>query len=87
MKTVWKKSRTLPSNLVACLVVMVLAAWLEPVTGSDALGARAVMASQFEWQKQPDSVALGHDGRVVWKFNYGTNATKPFFHPVAFVRG
>jgi hypothetical protein len=32
-------------------------------------------------------VALRRDGQTVWQFNFGTNATKPYFHPVALPGG
>ncbi len=50
-------------------------------------GTPAATTAQFQWQQEPGSVALLHNDRVVWKFNYGTNAAKPFFHPVALLDG
>jgi len=45
-------------------------------------------AAQLAWQTNSDSVALVQDGQPVWQFNYGTsNATKPFFHPLALPGG
>lgn len=35
------------------------------------------------WKRETGSLALMQGTQVVWQFNYGTNATKPFFHPVA----
>ena len=87
METMNKQVRTPLPNLMSCLVVLLLAALLEPAAGSGASGAPAGTASGFEWQKQPDSLALLHNDRVVWKFNYGSSAAKPFFHPVALPDG
>ncbi|MFA6544052.1 MAG: ThuA domain-containing protein [Limisphaerales bacterium] len=39
------------------------------------------------WRHEPGSVALTQKGRVIWQFNFATNATKPFFHPVALPGG
>jgi len=44
-------------------------------------------ASAFTWKSSPGSVALQRGPQTVWQFNFGTNATKPFFHPVAPVNG
>ncbi len=41
----------------------------------------------FAWQTNADSVALVGGGKTVWQFNYGTNGTKPFFHPLALPGG
>jgi hypothetical protein len=35
------------------------------------------------WKREAGALALLHNGQVVWQFNFGANATKPFFHPVA----
>jgi type 1 glutamine amidotransferase len=37
----------------------------------------------FAWSRQAGSIALLQDGKVLWQFNYGTNAAKPCFHPLA----
>ena len=37
----------------------------------------------FRWQKTAHSVALVGDEGVVWRLNYGKDAPKPCFHPVA----
>jgi hypothetical protein len=39
------------------------------------------------WKTQQDSVALLQGPHVVWQFHFGTNETKPCFHPVALVDG
>jgi hypothetical protein len=41
----------------------------------------------YAWTREPGSVALRQGGQVVWQFNYGTNQSKPFFHPVALPGG
>jgi hypothetical protein len=73
--------------MISCLIVSAMAAFLGPASCRGASGAQAGTATQFQWQRQPGSAALLHHGRVVWQFNHGTNATKPFFHPVTLLDG
>ncbi len=40
-------------------------------------------AGRLEWQQKTDSVTLLQGGQIVWQFNYGTDQSKPSFHPVA----
>jgi hypothetical protein len=61
---------------VLCLAAMML---LAPVAKPPS--ARA--ASPLAWSRKAGCLALVQAGQVVWQFNYGTNATKPCFHPVA----
>jgi len=44
-------------------------------------------ARTFAWKRDAGSLALVQDAQVVWQFNFGTNATKPFFHPIALPGG
>ena len=39
------------------------------------------------WKREEGSVALLLDAQAVWQFNFGANASKPFFHPVALPGG
>ncbi len=39
------------------------------------------------WSKNGDSVALLNHDRVVWRFVYGQDAPKPFFHPLGLIDG
>ena len=48
---------------------------------------RVAAAADFSWQTNTTSIALVGDGKPVWQFNYGTNGTKPFFHPLALPGG
>ncbi|MEI6193892.1 MAG: PmoA family protein [Verrucomicrobiota bacterium] len=43
--------------------------------------------TEFVWQTNAASIALVGGGKAVWQFNYGTNGTKPFFHPLALPGG
>lgn len=43
--------------------------------------------TEFTWHTNATSIALVGGGQPVWQFNYGTNATKPFFHPLALPGG
>ena len=47
----------------------------------------AAAAAGLAWQRETGSVALLQNARPVWQFNFGTNAGKPFFHPVALPDG
>ena len=42
---------------------------------------------ELAWKREGGSVALLQNAQVVWQFNFGTNANKPFFHPVALPGG
>ena len=51
-----------------------------------ALGAAeppAARGADNAWTREAGTLALTQAGKVVWQFNYGTNQTKPCFHPVA----
>jgi type 1 glutamine amidotransferase len=43
----------------------------------------ALPAPGFAWKREAGSIALLQTGKVVWQFNYGANAAKPSFHPLA----
>lgn len=59
-----------------------------PVLGGGAMLAQTTQAAaDFFWQTNNTSLALVGGGKPVWQFNYGTNATKPFFHPLALPGG
>jgi HEAT repeat protein len=42
---------------------------------------------EYRWQKTESTVALLNHDRTVWQFNYGRDARKPYFHPVALIDG
>jgi type 1 glutamine amidotransferase/HEAT repeat protein len=42
---------------------------------------------QYAWQQTDSTLALLNHGRIVWQFNYGKDARKPYFHPVALIDG
>ena len=46
-------------------------------------GRAAEQSAPLDWRRGPDSFALLSGGQPVWQFNWATNYTKPFFHPVA----
>ena len=55
-----------------------------PVPDGAAPAARGPAQNpQNSWQKTDSSIALLNHGRIVWQFNYGKDARKPYFHPVA----
>ena len=41
----------------------------------------------YSWSKRDGLLALLNHGRVVWRFVYGKEAPKPFFHPLALIDG
>jgi hypothetical protein len=50
-------------------------------------GPFAPAGAGLDWDRQPGSLALRQEGRMVWRFNFGTNETKPSFHPLAVAGG
>ena len=55
--------------------------------GSAAGLMAAEPAGGLAWKQETDSLALVRQGQVLWQFNYGTNLTKAFFHPLALPGG
>lgn len=51
------------------------------------LPARGADRPPLHWQKKAGSLALLQGEQCVWQFNFGTNETKPCFHPVALPGG
>jgi len=48
------------------------------------LFARTTTAQELSWDEEPDStVALQLDGVDLWRFHYGEEVEKPYFHPIA----
>ncbi len=43
----------------------------------------ACLAARAEWQRADDTLAWKADGQTLWKFCYGQNLSKPYFHPLA----
>lgn len=41
----------------------------------------------LRWEQTDDSVALVGPSGVIWQFNHGDEAAKPFFHPLALTSG
>jgi len=56
------------------------------LSASPAEAART-LHPQYKWQEADSTIALLNHGRIVWQFNYGKDARKPYFHPVALVGG
>lgn len=44
-------------------------------------------ATNLAWTRGAESLALVQAEKIVWQFNYGAVAAKPFFHPVAVAGG
>jgi len=48
----------------------------------------SVQGASWQWHEVPGRVTLATaDGKPVWSFHYGPDASKPFFHPVAVAGG
>ncbi|MGA2751318.1 MAG: ThuA domain-containing protein [Verrucomicrobiota bacterium] len=43
----------------------------------------ARVAADLAWNRAEDAVTLLENGHAVWRFNFGTNESKPFFNPVS----
>ncbi len=41
----------------------------------------------YAWKKTDTTVALTNGDKIVWQFNWGTDGSKPYFHPVALTDG
>lgn len=52
-----------------------------------AAGDGGVKSSTFSWERAESSVALRNGDQTVWRFYYGDDKDKPFFHPLALVDG
>jgi hypothetical protein len=73
-------------NLKATRIVLSVAVLASVSTGL-AAETSSVPAAVWKWVRQADSVALMSGDQTVWRFNYGTNESKPCFHPVALPGG
>lgn len=49
--------------------------------------SRATTPPLHRWDRDPGTIGLVVGDQTVWRFHFGTNATKPLFHPVAPVGG
>jgi len=61
-----------------------------PAMGGGEAGLSAQQLIQhpdYKWQRTDGSIALLNHHRTVWQFNYGKDARKPYFHPVALIDG
>jgi hypothetical protein len=52
-----------------------------------ALAGSAARGAETVWEKTKDSLTLKQHGQVVWRFVFGAEATKPYFHPLALPGG
>jgi type 1 glutamine amidotransferase len=48
---------------------------------------KPVESPPLRWEQTDESVALVGPNGVIWQFNYGQQAAKPFFHPLALTTG
>ncbi|MBN2311641.1 MAG: PmoA family protein [Candidatus Hydrogenedentes bacterium] len=63
---------------------------MEPVAVALSLWCVAIAAASsgpplpaVEWDAGDGRLALQHNGQVIWQLNFGSDAPKPFFHPLA----
>lgn len=54
---------------------------------SPLLTAFASAETKFQWKRDPNSIALEHVGKTLWKFQSKAGNHKPFFHPLATTHG
>ncbi len=47
----------------------------------------AAAEGRLDWKWEAGAVSLVQGDQTLWQFNFGTNATKPFFHPLAVAGG
>jgi hypothetical protein len=47
----------------------------------------AAGTARAEWDRQPGSLAWMQGTNILWRFNFDTNAGKPFFHPLTAAGG
>jgi hypothetical protein len=50
-------------------------------------GSSAPGPTTWNWRRSESSTALLHGDRVLWRFNYGPELPKPYFHPIATLDG
>lgn len=62
------------SNRWIAIILLIATA---PVCGAD----------QFNWKKTDHAVALMRDGKVIWQHNHNPAEGKPYFHPLATIKG
>jgi hypothetical protein len=51
--------------------------------GAVLLAASGAVAADFEWSRTDGRVELRRADETVWRFNFGADLAKPYFHPVA----
>ena len=56
-------------------------------TGDGRLQVQSSDSLSFSWEQTESSVALKNADHTVWRFYYGADKDKPFFHPLALVDG
>lgn len=69
------------------LIVILASPLLGALTLYSSESPQGTQTDRLSWQRTDDSLALLQDGRLVWRFNAGTNETKPCFSPVALPGG
>jgi hypothetical protein len=77
------KAKLIPGafGVALCLVISPIA------RGASDAAQALVQRPHYKWQRTTTSLALLNRGRTVWQFNFGRDASKPYFHPVALLDG
>ncbi|WP_413431132.1 PmoA family protein [Crateriforma spongiae] len=69
-------------NVGTALILLSLSAGLS-ITGQPILFGQGVSQDAFQWQRTETTLSLNADDETVWKFCWGSDASKPYFHPIA----
>ena len=77
-----KTRLVLLAGIVTCLCAAALLAG-----NPQASNEGAPIKPRYQWQRTSTSLALLNRDHIVWKFNYGPDLSKPYFHPVALADG
>jgi hypothetical protein len=83
-------------KLLLLVLLLVWQAWVtvseaQPLSPAEASHSPQTVSGsttpEWRWQQQGSSAALSTGDVVLWKFNYGNDYGKPFFHPLATADG
>ena len=90
MDTFWKTTAIKLRRVLAMLglALCIMFGLVECLGDNAGLSAKLLIQHpDYKWQQTDGAIALLNHDRTVWKFNYGKDARKPYFHPVALVDG
>ena len=73
----------IPKRLVMFVWTALLFLQSVPARANNAAGPK----SHYDWRQTDSSLALLHNERVVWQFNFDKKQPRPYFHPVCLTDG